>query len=103
MNMTKRIRRIIYAGLSQDEPTPISGLYAIVEAGLTLTEDDRRQSTPNHAKDTAWKRNVRNVIQSDKGKGWLVVVSKGLYKLGADEHHAAILKSSGLEKLGGSK
>tara|TARA_R100001594_G_C3948314_1_gene242387 strand:+ start:332 stop:613 length:282 start_codon:yes stop_codon:yes gene_type:complete len=81
---SKAIRDIIYPLLNSvyPEALPIRALYAAVENSGLLNDHDRGLSSPNHKRDQAWKRNIRNVIQSDKRKGWLELPFTGTYRIG---------------------
>ena len=45
----------------------IDAIYRAVEATGKLNESDKERSTPGN-KQSAWKRNVRNVLQRDRSK-----------------------------------
>ena len=90
-NRTKMsvLRQAIYDILIETYPEDASlqQIYDRVEKSLTLHQEDWEPSSPTNSQ-PAWKRNVRNVLQTDKKKSGLIEQTKSLY------YRASLSKSS---------
>jgi hypothetical protein len=70
------IRRV----LPRDRWLPLSELYARIEAEVRLDAEDFEPSSPRNG-EPKWRRNVRNVLQRQKGPGLVLWDRRASYRL----------------------
>ncbi len=74
------IRDILRGNMKRDKMYHLQEIYKIFEENCILDDEDYLPQSPSSSL-PKWKRNVRNVLQSDKNKGWILYDGKANYIL----------------------
>ena len=62
------IRNILNEYMPKNQWVSLEKIYELVESYGNIDQEDRKSSAPGNA-EPKWKRNVRNVLQTDKRAG----------------------------------
>ena len=76
------MRAVLFPFLINQYPKScsLSSLYNLIEQNVSLSPIDREPAGPNHPSTPAWKRQLRNVLQSSRDKGLIRLSSKAHYQ-----------------------
>ncbi len=66
-----QIRQIIKEHMSKNRWVSLDNIYLLIERYCNLDIEDSKSSAPGNI-EPKWKRNVRNVLQTDKKAGKIV-------------------------------